>query len=136
MLGLNGLSSSTQAVIELLPFITTHIRNSSCENLSNLGVSNSLYGLRGMNSNQPEVRELIRALYRKIDRGRDPLSGQMIGNCCYGLNSMNSDVIEVRLLLNTLSDRIRRSVLRPNAEVTSQTFGKNTGNFFSSGYFI
>lgn len=66
-------------------------------------VGNSLYGLQGMSSDDPEVRSLVAALTTYLSQCRGAPRAQEIGNAVYGLQGMTGDHEEVRCLLRVLA---------------------------------
>eukprot|EP01035_Chromulina_nebulosa_P019455 gene19455-25337_t len=72
--------------------------------------SNSLYGLKCMSSESPEVRQLILALANKISTSSTDLVAQAVGNALYGCQMMTSDHEEVRYLLQVLANKVAQCV--------------------------
>jgi hypothetical protein len=70
-------------------------------------IGNSIYGLKGMSSDIPEVRVLVTALTAAVESSIDVLSAQETCNAFYGLQGMSSDHIEVRGLLCALLPKIK-----------------------------
>lgn len=69
-------------------------------------IGNSMYGLKGMSSDKPEVRVLVAALTAEVQNSFDVLSAQEMCNAIYGLQEMSSDYVEVRNLLGALLPKI------------------------------
>lgn len=82
--------------------------------------SNSLYGLKCLSSEIPEVRDLVYALATKITLSASDFVAQAVGNALYGLQMMSSEYEEVRFLLLVLSGKI--------SQCTEQLEAQNVGN--------
>lgn len=70
-------------------------------------IGNSMYGLKEMSSDIPEVRVLVSALTAAVQSSTDVLSAQETCNAFYGLQGMCSDYVEVRNLLCALLPKIK-----------------------------
>eukprot|EP00595_Chromulina_sp_UTEXLB2642_P003177 CAMPEP_0196766830 /NCGR_PEP_ID=MMETSP1095-20130614/31016_1 /TAXON_ID=96789 ORGANISM="Chromulina nebulosa, Strain UTEXLB2642" /NCGR_SAMPLE_ID=MMETSP1095 /ASSEMBLY_ACC=CAM_ASM_000446 /LENGTH=1338 /DNA_ID=CAMNT_0042131159 /DNA_START=514 /DNA_END=4530 /DNA_ORIENTATION=- len=84
--------------------------NTLKEELRAREASNSLYGLKCMSSESPEVRQLILALANKISSSSTDLVAQAVGNALYGCQMMTSDHEEVRYLLQVLANKVSQCV--------------------------
>ena len=62
-------------------------------------VSNILYAMRGMSSDNPIVLELMSAFAVKIPGSHGDLDAREVGNAIYGLNRMTSEHLEIRYIL-------------------------------------
>lgn len=82
--------------------------------------SNAMYGLRCMNPERPEVRQLIAALTHKFAASPTKLVAQAVGNAVYGLQSLTSEYEEVRGLLRVLAPKI--------SQCREQLEAQNVGN--------
>ena len=82
--------------------------------------SNAMYGLRCMNPECPEVRQLIVALTHKFAASPTKLVAQAVGNAVYGLQSLTSEYEEVRGLLLVLAPKI--------SQCREQLEAQNVGN--------
>ena len=83
-------------------------------------MGNSLYGLQGMSTEQPEVRSVIHAITMKIQAFCLEMNTQELGNSMYGLQKMSCEYPpEVRRLLVALSQKISAS----KHDLTSQEIG-------------
>jgi len=71
--------------------------------LSPQELGNALYGLQGMSSEWPEVRDVVIALTRRAETLRDPLSEQAVGMALYGLQAMPDECEAVRTLVTVLA---------------------------------
>ena len=69
-------------------------------------IGNALYGLRYMNSDCVEVKEILEALSPLIEKSPEIMNGQALGNSLYGLQGMHSKEPEVRNLLRILAKKI------------------------------
>jgi hypothetical protein len=82
-----------------------------------------VYGLQGMRSADPGVKEilpaLLKALTQKINDSEAELDAQHIGNAVYGLKGMRSADPGVPALLKALTDKINAS----EAELYAQAIG-------------
>ena len=58
--------------------------NESTAELDSQGVGNALFGLQGMSSDVPEVRELVAVLVRKVNESTAELNAQNVGNALFG----------------------------------------------------
>lgn len=123
---MQGLSSDSPAVRRILPALTDLVRRSHTVRLSAQGVGNSLFGLQGMDSARPEVRDLVSVLTTNIERCSELLNSQVISNSCYGLQRMRSGDAEVRRLVRILGEKIRRSAVSTKVPLTSQAFGTSS----------
>ena len=63
--------------------------NESTAELDSQGVGNALFGLQGMSSDVPEVRQLVGVLVRKVDELTAELDAQGVGNALYGLQGID-----------------------------------------------
>ena len=82
--------------------------------------SNSLYGMRCMRSDCPEVRNLVSILADKLATCTGELVAQAVGNTLYGLQSMTSEHSEVLKLLKVLAIKV--------SESTEELEAQNVGN--------
>jgi hypothetical protein len=95
-----------------IPLTAVHIKqiadrfNMLNEELRAREASNALYGLKCLSSDQPEVRELIYALAKKIAVSGSEFVAQAVGNALYGLQLMSSEHEEVRYLVLVLSMKV------------------------------
>ena len=112
ILGLqHNQSSQTQAnnmmglVNEMLGVCTNHFDAQS--------LSNSFYGLKGMDSNSPQALAVLRSLLPRIAKCKEPLSPQQISYSLCGLQSMSNSSPEVIEALNALG---------PKVSIISKTF--------------
>jgi hypothetical protein len=78
--------------------------------LDSKGISNALYGLQSMSSNEPQIKALLAALANSIKKSESSLSGQGIGDSLFGLTGMSTDCPELRALLSALCERIDAKV--------------------------
>lgn len=76
------------------------------EDLKSREASNSLYGLRCLSSDIPEVRYLISVLNKKLAANKLPFISQAVGNALYGLHLMSSESEEIRELLVILANKV------------------------------
>ena len=79
------------------------------------GVDNAVYGLQGMSSECPEVREMLSVLSWKVRDSTEKLSAQAVGNALYGLQGMSSECPEVKEMLSVLSWKVRDEAKPPQA---------------------
>lgn len=75
------------------------------EKLKAREASNALYGLKLLNSDNPEVRELVQILSQRIDIS-SPFASQGVGNALYGCQNLSSEHDEVKKLLSVLATKI------------------------------
>ena len=64
--------------------------------------------MRGMNSNHPEVRDVLSAMAVKVRGMKGSLTALDITQALSGLEHMDRDYIEVKEVLAALADNVRR----------------------------
>lgn len=115
--GFRSSSSDSSVVRNVLKLLTRHIysaasafdSNSESMRLRGQDISNAIYGLQGMNGQQPEVRELMAALVYRLTVVHHPklaLTAQDVGMSLYGLNKMSCQVPEALQLLERLQPHL------------------------------
>lgn len=127
--GLQKLDSSNDASLAVVAVVIRLVKNSNCI-LTAQGVGNALYGMQGMDSCFPEVKELLCHVCVLLGKGRESLTSQEISTACYGLQKMDSDSPEVLALLKSLATRIGISELSADDIVSAQSFGKILNEYF------
>jgi hypothetical protein len=90
-----------QVLKALLPSLINCKDDFSAEN-----ISNSLIGLKSMNSDRTEVRGILSALANKVEDCGDRFDAQDIGDSLYSLQGMSSDSYEVCSLLSALVSKV------------------------------
>ena len=65
-----------------------------------------LYGLQGINCDNPEVRTLLLELSLKVKNCADSFRAETVGNALCGLQNMNYKCVELRTLLLILTPKI------------------------------
>lgn len=79
-----------------------------------------------MNSEHPEVRNLLRVLAIRINRSSAEMKAQEMANALYGLQGMSSDHIEVKELLIAIEKKIissRSSQIFNSQEIGNALYG-------------
>ena len=108
----------------LLRALAENIRTSTTTvTLGGLEIANALFGLQGMSSHRPEVREMVLALTPHIEN----FKGQLLVNhqscAIFGLQNMNSDSPEVLGLLKALLPCMTDPVIFNGQNVGNMLFG-------------
>eukprot|EP01034_Spumella_vulgaris_P026866 gene26866-33514_t len=80
--------------------------NALKEELRAREASNSLYGMKCMSSEIPEVREMVLALAGKVASSTSEFVAQAVGNALYGCQMMTSEHEEVRFLLHVIANKV------------------------------
>jgi hypothetical protein len=74
--------------------------------LSSQAIGSSLYGLQGMSSKHSEIRSLLGAFHKKVQRNAESLDSQAVSNALYGMQRMSSDSAEVRAILLFIASKV------------------------------
>jgi hypothetical protein len=87
------------------------LRNTTSQNIdtftfSGQEIGNSLWGLRNMTADHPEIRHILRSLAVRIRQSPALMNGQNIGNALYGIHAMDDEYEEVREVLCALAYKI------------------------------
>ena len=125
MLGLQGMSSTSAIVRKAIILFTSYIRHSS-RPLDGQGIASVMIGLRSCCSEDPDIRELLKAICSVI-QGREQypsLKSREVSMIICGVQSM-SCIDEVACILNTTISIARRSNiwLQDGNEVASALTG-------------
>ncbi len=110
--GLQGFNNTSIGTTKLLTILQSQLRHCK-EIFDGQAISNMIYGLKGLTSDDPEVLATLRAIRETISRTIDSSSNkqlimtpQGIGSAFMGLQGMSSSHSEVRDLLSILTDCI------------------------------
>ena len=76
-------------------------------------ISKCVYGLKRMNSESEEVRQLLVEITNQINSCKETYSPSVIGSIFFGLQKMNSDDIAVRSMCQALHEKIVASSGNP-----------------------
>ena len=97
----------------MISALVPHVR--SCrESLDAQAVSNALYGMQGMNSDNVEVCALISALVPHMRSCRESLSAQNVSNALYGIRGHISNIV-----LCSFIDMLYSSILKLSVDMKS-----------------
>lgn len=92
------------AIARMLTALESRIQH--CHHFTGQGVSNALYGMRGLSSDMSEVQGVLAALTKKLTGQRIPFNVQEMGLTYYGLQGMSSAVPEVKGFLTALAENV------------------------------
>ena len=115
MYGLQNMSNDCAEVRAILRVITKALSSYSGR-LSARALATTLFGLKSMNNNSNNSKEVLNILYaltHRIDKSMNALrgySGQHVAMMCQGFQNMNSQSKEVRALLDIIATLLERGI--------------------------
>jgi hypothetical protein len=113
---LSSANSDHAEVREYLSAVHTQLKVCTSTEANSKFLSNAIFGMRKMNSDRREVRNILSLIAGKIKRKDEDWSILSIGNALLGLQRM-SDCPELVILLNTILPKIRNL----KTEMTAQS---------------
>lgn len=105
--GLQGLSSSKPEVRRLLTALTSKVQPSSAEGLSGRDLSQALFGMKSLNSQNEETLQVVRMMKRLLDEFRDAYPAPSVAIALCGMQKLRADNKDVKQLLLSLASFIR-----------------------------
>jgi hypothetical protein len=105
---LNSHSSEHPDVRQMISLVTDRMKacTEQREDIDNIGLSASVWGLRNKSCGHKEVADFVSALAAVISVSPDKLNEQGISSAIGGLKDMDSNYYEVRDLVTAISNRI------------------------------
>ena len=110
--GLQGMSSFSPEVIQLLRVLNVKLKDSQLQNpAQGIYVCQALMGMKslGLNCNAVEVKDLIQILVTRVEKIADNLNPVSISSLLNGLSALSDDDALVRTLLTAIADVLTQS---------------------------
>jgi hypothetical protein len=122
----SGLSSDSLEVRKMLPVISKciskNLQGDEASGMNSRAIGSAFFGMQGLSSKHPEVRELLTVMKSKVEQSERILDSQALASAMYGLQRMTSGHQEVLDTVKLLAGMCAESKYKMNTIELSNAF--------------